>query len=189
MDSGCRSAARRTPGILERFGDSADCHKNQDFDIVLPACTKGTGSQHPGGVRSRSARASMRCTRLGIRERYRHAPATLGPFCVFSYSPDEAKAVTTDCVDKAYELIRSFVKLRRSSQVRAGERRLPSRFRAPPPPTPLFHAKHPLPLLPCDRYSLEFLCALLLLNPAISLERNQPGKNHLQRLACEEPAG
>ena len=69
--------------ILERFGDSVDCHKNQDFlDIVPPACTKGTGSWNDIDM-----------------HRYADRSAS------FSYSPDDVKAVTTDCVDKAYEFI------------------------------------------------------------------------------------
>lgn len=93
--------------ILERFGDSVDCHKNQDFlDIVPPACTKGSGLKHlVEHLQSEHPGTSYKVHTIGDSwndigmHRYADRSAS------FSYSPDEVKAVTTDCVDKAYEFI------------------------------------------------------------------------------------
>ena len=65
--------------ILERFGDSVDCHKNQDFlDIVPPTCTKGTGLQHLVEYLRLSVRvAPMKCIRLVIRGTISTCTATL----------------------------------------------------------------------------------------------------------------
>ena len=93
--------------ILERFGDSVDCHKNQDFlDIVPPACTKGTGLQHlVEYLQSEHPGTSYEVHTIGDSwndiDMHRYADRSAS----FSYSPDEVKAVTTDCVDKAYEFI------------------------------------------------------------------------------------
>ncbi len=57
-------------------------------------------SAAPGGVPAVGASGTLqRCTRLGIRGTisHRHADRSAS----FSCSPDEVKAVTTDCVDKA----------------------------------------------------------------------------------------
>ena len=93
--------------ILERFGNSVDCHKNQDFlDIVPPTCTKGTGLQHlVEYLQSEHPGTSYEVHTIGDSwndiDMHRYADRSAS----FSYSPDEVKAVTTDCVDKAYEFI------------------------------------------------------------------------------------
>ena len=65
--------------ILERFGDSVDCHKNQDFlDIVPPACTKGSGLKHlVEHLQSEHPDTSLRCIRLVTRGTTSICTATL----------------------------------------------------------------------------------------------------------------
>ncbi|MDO4883313.1 MAG: HAD family hydrolase [Rothia sp. (in: high G+C Gram-positive bacteria)] len=91
--------------ILEEFGDTVDCHKNQDFlDIVPPQCTKATGLAwlveylKPAEYETYTIGDSW--NDVPMHEWADHAAS-------FSYSPDDVKAQTEVSVDHAWEFIDS----------------------------------------------------------------------------------
>ena len=91
--------------ILKEFGDSVDCHKNQDFlDIVPPRCTKATGLawlvEYLKPVEYETYTIGDSWNDVPMHEWADHAAS-------FSYSPDDVKARTEVSVDHAWEFIDS----------------------------------------------------------------------------------
>ena len=132
--------------ILERFGDSVDCHKNQDFlDIVPPACSIWWSTC------SRSIRvAPMRCIRLVTRGTISTCTATLTVRRLSATPPMRLRLPPPIVWIRRTSLLRlpcrssgGGVQARTSAEPATRFRTLAA-SRAYSPPTPPFHVKHPL---------------------------------------------